>query len=107
MGDQTAQQLGVQLRQDAIRFGTAPGIHFAHLLPQFPTQFNGTITNDKFCMSRLGRLHLSWWRLPVRSRAPVSQEKGYPTDANELHCYQEGTHEETKLGHPASLCGNS
>ena len=30
--------------------------------------FNGMITNDKFCMTRQGRLRLSWWRRPIRLR---------------------------------------
>jgi hypothetical protein len=30
--------------------------------------FNGLITNDKFCLSRSGRLVLNWWRLPLRLR---------------------------------------
>jgi hypothetical protein len=30
--------------------------------------FNGMITNDKFCLTRWGQLHLSWWRRPLRLR---------------------------------------
>src|SRR5437016_1469903 len=41
---------------------------------------NGTITNDKFCMSRTGRLQLSWWRLPLRAREAVSKEVKYPSE---------------------------
>ena len=64
---------------------------------------NGTITNDKFCMSRMGRLHLTWWRLPLRARIPVTNQIEYPTDVNEMKCcHQEGTHEETEVQHPAS-----
>jgi hypothetical protein len=29
---------------------------------------DGLIANDKFCLSRFGRLRLSWWRLPLRAR---------------------------------------
>jgi hypothetical protein len=47
-------------------------------------QFNGTITNDKFCMSRMGQLRLSWWRLPLQARVAVTKETAYPADANEL-----------------------
>src|SRR4051794_9423812 len=32
---------------------------------------DGLITNDKFCLSRFGRLRLSWWRLPLRLRGLV------------------------------------
>ena len=64
---------------------------------------NGTITNDKFCMSRKGRLHLSWWRMPLRARVAVMTDREYPSDANEMECcHQEGTHEETSVEHPAS-----
>ena len=31
-------------------------------------RFNGLITNDKFCLTRRGRLALSWWRRPLRLR---------------------------------------
>jgi len=66
-------------------------------------RFNGTITNDKFCLSRMGRLQLTWWRLPLRARLPVTNQTGYPTDVNEMECcHQEGTHEETEVQHPAS-----
>jgi hypothetical protein len=29
---------------------------------------NGTITNDKFCVTQWGELQLSWWRRPLRLR---------------------------------------
>jgi hypothetical protein len=31
-------------------------------------KLNGTITNDKFCLTRWGKLQLSWWRRPLRLR---------------------------------------
>jgi hypothetical protein len=31
--------------------------------------FNGIITNDKFCCTRWGKLLLSWWRRPQRLRS--------------------------------------
>src|SRR5260370_3114719 len=69
----------------------------------FEATFNGTITNDKFCMSRMGRLQLTWWRLPLRARLPVSNQTGYPTDVNAMECcHQEGTHEETQVQHQPS-----
>jgi hypothetical protein len=87
----------------------AGSLHFAVVpspksaLEIFEPAFNGTITNDKFCMSRMGRLQLTWWRLPLRARLPVSNQTGYPTDVNAMECcHQEGTHEETSLEHPAS-----
>src|SRR5215207_5061056 len=30
---------------------------------------DGLVTTDKFCLSRFGRLKLSWWRFPLRLRA--------------------------------------
>jgi hypothetical protein len=31
-------------------------------------ELNGMITNDKFCLTRWGQLHLSWWRRPLKMR---------------------------------------
>src|SRR5258708_35878895 len=54
-------------------------------------------------MSRMGRLQLTWWRLPLRARLPVSNQTGYPTDVNAMECcHQEGTHEETQVQHQPS-----
>jgi hypothetical protein len=39
--------------------------------------FNGLITNDKFCMTRTGQLQLSHWRRPLRLRASTSVQKVY------------------------------
>lgn len=38
------------------------------MLKETKDQFNGMITNDKFCCTRWGQLHLSWWRRPLRLR---------------------------------------
>jgi hypothetical protein len=32
-------------------------------------KLNGTITNDKFCLSRWDEMQLSWWRRPLRLRS--------------------------------------
>ena len=64
--------------------------------------FNGTITNDKFCMSRTGRLRLSWWRLPLMARETVTQAVEYPSEGTNVErCLQEDTHEETAMDHSA------
>ena len=34
-----------------------------------PQNRDGIITNDKFCMTRYGKLQLSWWRRPLRLRS--------------------------------------
>jgi hypothetical protein len=48
----------------------------------------------KFCMSRTGRLRLSWWRLPLSARQAVE----YPSEGtNTERCPQEDTHEETAV----------
>jgi hypothetical protein len=39
--------------------------------PNPEENFNGLITNDKFCLIRTGRLVLSWWRRPLRLRDPA------------------------------------
>lgn len=44
-----------------------------------PTEddFNGLITNDKFCLTRTGQLRLSHWRRPLRLRATTCVQKVY------------------------------
>ena len=37
-------------------------------------KLNGMITNDKFCCTRWGQLHLSWWRRPLRLRCGAEPE---------------------------------
>jgi hypothetical protein len=75
----------------------------AEVFGGFQVFLNGTITNDKFCMSRRGQLHLSWWRLPWQARLPVSQQKVYPSETTELECgSREDTHEKTSVDHPAT-----
>ncbi len=37
---------------------------------------DGLITNDKFCLSRSGRLVLSWWRYPLRRRDQEQAHRG-------------------------------
>jgi hypothetical protein len=58
---------------------------------------NGTITNDKFCMSRTGRLTLTWWRRPLRSRSAKTDEGVYPS--GEIAC-RGGIHESSMEGPP-------
>jgi hypothetical protein len=59
------------------RVGTEDALVLATLiLPQASegvgvtkSNFNGMITNDKFCCIRWGTLPLSWWRRPLRLRS--------------------------------------
>jgi hypothetical protein len=39
--------------------------------------FNGLITNDKFCITRTGRLPLNWSRRPLRLRTPATGGREY------------------------------
>jgi hypothetical protein len=47
--------------------------------------FNGLITNDKFCLSRTARLTLTWSRRPLRLRDQSTGEPVYPSDETS-HC---------------------
>jgi hypothetical protein len=61
------------------------------------TFFNGIITNDKFCMIRTARLHLTWWRRALRSRPThVADEAVYPSNETSR---RGGTHE-TSMENP-------
>jgi hypothetical protein len=44
--------------------------------------FDGLITNDKFCFSRWSVLRLSWWRRPLRLRGTESQRCDTLLDEN-------------------------
>jgi hypothetical protein len=86
--------------------GDADGLRAPRLLP-LPTHpfegpephLNGTITNDKFCMTRTGWLHLTWWRRPLRSRPAGADVSGYPSDETSR---RGGTHE-TSVDNPPSV----
>ena len=92
--DQGASQLHLDHRV----FRAAEMMQVQMVFEQAKGQFNGTITNDKFCMSRTGHLRLSWWRLPLRAREKVTQAVEYPSEGNNVErCLQEETHEETAM----------
>jgi len=85
--------------------GEAP--HFvilqADLFASLEAFLNGIITNDKFCMSRAGRLQLRWWRLPRSLRLPAPPQTVYPTERHEGEVEsQEDRYEGTGVSHPAS-----
>ena len=46
---------------------------------------NGLITNDKFCMTRSGRLTLSWSRYEVRQRRRALAASDYPSLEQSQH----------------------
>ena len=59
---------------------------YAQMLTHFVKgDFNGLITNDKFCLSRTGRLTLSWSRRPLRCRVPADASPAYPPN-DSIHC---------------------
>jgi hypothetical protein len=71
-------------------------------------QFNGLITNDKFCMSRTARLQLSWWRLPRSARQTSSEGVQSPVEENvREYLPQQETYEETTMEHSTSLRGTA
>lgn len=53
------------------------------------------ITNDKFCMSRNGKLELSWWRRPLRLRESSANQVLYTHGEKKAH--QGGNTYETKM----------
>lgn len=57
-----------QVRPLALRFHPQMRAHF------MKGDFNGAITNDKFCMTRQGRLQLSHHHLPLRLRSQHSED---------------------------------
>ena len=65
---------------------------------------NGVIAKDKFCLSHLVRLHLSWSRQPVRSTLSQEMRLGHPDEQNHWSD-QEGDHaaETTRMEHPPSV----
>jgi hypothetical protein len=69
------------------------------MLQRAKVVFNGTITHDKFCMTRTGRLHLTWWRRPLRSRPAGADASGYPCDATS----RRGGIHETSMEHPPTV----
>ena len=63
------------------------------------SDFNGLITNDKFCMSRSARLTLTWSRRPRRLGQAAEGGAVYPPNENS-HCG--GPHETPVASAPAT-----
>src|SRR5260370_37464012 len=63
---------------DAVRIGQ-PILGPAQLvLGVLEAIFNGLVTNDKFCLSRPARLHLSHWHRPLCQRLSDAVPRVYP-----------------------------
>jgi hypothetical protein len=58
-------QLVKQRHESVLHVPPDPGNQLDSVIKQ---EFNGLITNDKFCLTRYGKLQLSWWRRPLRLR---------------------------------------
>jgi hypothetical protein len=98
MLDEHGQQLGIHLAQDAPGLAAAPLVQQGLMLPQLKEQFNGTITNDKFCMSRTARLQLSYWRLPRSARQTSNQGVQSSVEENfRKYLPQQETYEKTTM----------
>jgi hypothetical protein len=69
---------------------------------------NGLITNDKFCMSRTARLHLSWWRLPRSARQTSGEGVQYPVEGNfRAYLPQQESDEKTTMESSSQLSGTA
>jgi hypothetical protein len=68
MENHHTNQLSVDFTQYPLTQTTGDAIQFGFAFPQPEKQFNGIITNDKFCLTRRDKLQLSWWRRPLRLR---------------------------------------
>ena len=74
------------------------GLHTQVLADFVIGHFNGLITNDKFCLSRPGRLSLSWSRRPRRLLRADAKADYPPNDIG--HCG--GTYETPMARMPAT-----
>ncbi len=68
MLQEESNEPGIAFTEHTPRVRRSPFIHTPVLLPQLVQQFNGTITNDKFCLSRVRPL-------PFVSARPWGTEK--------------------------------
>ena len=81
-----AQQAYGSIAQSRHDFGTiicmdgASIFSQGHIFDVMQAIFNGTITNDKFCMSRIGQLQ------PLSAHKLVAQEVNFPSEVSEVKC---------------------
>ena len=77
--------------------------HAAHGLGPAEGFLDGLITNDKFCLTRRGRLVLTWWRRALRLRGEVQERAGILPDPESD---RGGTDEASLAGPPAGAAGD-
>lgn len=78
------------------------GVEVQQRLEPLEQQFDGLITNDKFCLSRAGQLALNWWRRPLRLRGQAPGGSGPVPD---LEGDRGGAHEAPLAGPPPDAAG--
>jgi hypothetical protein len=94
LGEEPTARQGLAVRRQ--------GVEIEQRFPAFEQKFNGLITNDKFCLSRTGRLALSWWRYPLRRRDPAPEGTDTVPD---LEGDRGGGHETPLAGSPSDAAG--
>ena len=93
-----------ELLEDQRELAAPPTVQAQEVFEGQEGQFNGLITNDKFCMSRTARLQLSHWRLPRSARQTSRAGVKSPVTGNtEEYLPQQETHEETTMDRSAPL----
>ena len=103
---ETQQHEGDQRHGDLEAHGVLAGADevadVQRLLDPAEEQLNGLITNDKFCLSRTGRLTLTWWRYPLRLWDPAPEGMDTVLD---LEGDRGGGHEAPLAGLPSDAAG--
>src|SRR4051794_5934837 len=77
---QTEACLGMDSVYHRARHRCGFGLGAHRVVPAALGGGDGVIINDKFCLTRRGHLHLSWWRRALRQR-PVSYSRGVSAES--------------------------
>src|SRR5207245_2001152 len=77
---QTEACLGMDSVYHRARHRCGFGLGAHRVVPAALGGGDGVIINDKFCLTRRGRLRLSWWRRALRQR-PVSYRRGVAVES--------------------------
>ena len=68
-------------------------------------EFNGIVTNDKFCWSRNANLKLTHWRMSLKMRVSLSTQTSYPSNRDVELC--QGGSADEKVEPPLTAVENS